>query len=96
MRRSVLYTAGLMIAGGASLLFAGPAAAAPSTTASFCCSYPSYSSSNYQYLGQSNYTNQTTLNNVGNPQLGLINFNGGGSAGSSNYTSQFGGISNGW
>jgi hypothetical protein len=44
-----------------------------------------------QYLNQISITNQYVLNNVGNTQIGSGNYNGGGSAAVSSYTSQVGG-----
>ena len=97
MRRTVLYTAGLMFAAGASLALAGPASAAPAA-ATTCCSFsgfaapnhPSYSSN--QWLNQTSTTNQQVLNNVGNSQYGLLNINGGGTASATSTTNQVGRI----
>ncbi|HEY0002133.1 MAG TPA: hypothetical protein VGB74_16900 [Actinoplanes sp.] len=102
MRRTVLYTAGLLFAAGTTLALAGPASAAPAAdTKSKCCgstssSTPKFTGYSSQWLGQASVTNQTVLNNVGNPQIGLGNYNGGGSASATSYTSQIGGIFGGW
>jgi hypothetical protein len=90
MRRTLLYTGGLLFAAATSLALAGPASAAPQAPA------PSwFPSPNYQYLGQTAVTSQTTLNNIGNPQIGFGNYNGGGSANSISYTSLSGSNWNG-
>jgi hypothetical protein len=86
MKRALMYTGGLMFAAAASLALAGPASAAPKAPAPSWFNIP-----NYQYLGQSAVTTQTTLNNIGNPQIGFGNYNGGGSANSVSSTSVIGG-----
>ncbi|HEX9999293.1 MAG TPA: hypothetical protein VGB74_02470 [Actinoplanes sp.] len=166
MRRTVLYTAGLIFAAGTSLGLAGPASAAPAAPAAAdtksCChgssghsphrqqnfgsnhhqqrdfaphrqqqrnfgqhgqqqrnfgpqqrrSTPQQHSipqrqgqgqgstprNNLSYLGlsQISIVNQIVLNNVGNPQIGLGNYNGGGSASATSATSQVSGLSGGW
>lgn len=94
MHRALMYTGGLMFAAAASLALAAPASAAPKAPApgwgGFGISIPSY-----QYLGQSAVTTQTTLNNIGNPQIGFGNYNGGGSANSISSTSLFGSLRGG-
>jgi hypothetical protein len=81
MRRTILYTTGLMVAAGASLALAAPASASPACWG--CSPY----NTNLQSLTQTAVTNQTVLNNIGNPQIGVSlfgggvsNFNGGGTA----------------
>jgi hypothetical protein len=86
MRRTILYTTGLMIAAGASLALAGPASAAPAP------SHPNYTNilspnTNLQYLGQTSVTTQTVLNNIGNTTIGGSNY--GGSASAVSYTGQY-------
>jgi hypothetical protein len=107
MRRTILLTAGLMMAAGASLALAGPASAAPKAPAP-CCGSGSFhpSNSNLQFLGQSTYQNQTSLNNIGNPQIALglfgsaSNTNSGGiltaTQASSQSAQQFGGAGVGY
>lgn len=91
MRRTVKFAAGLLLAAGASIALSSPASAAPAPSGP--PSVPSNPASSYQYHGLStNWTNQTTLNNFGNPQVGLFNYNGGGVAVSSNATGQYGGL----
>ena len=82
MRRTILYTAGLMIAAGASLALAGPASAAPKNPTPHWGGYNSYShSAPVVVIGQSAWRSPTVLvNNVGNWQGDLCDYNRGGSA----------------
>jgi len=81
MRRTLLYTGGLLFAAAASLALAGPASAATKAPA------PSWSP---QYLSQSAWNTQVTLNDIGNTQLGYVNYNDHNSANSLSYIGQSG------
>ena len=90
MRRSVRYTAGLLIAAGASLAFAGPASAA--TTGGVPNWYaPVTYNAPAQFLGQAAFSGQQVANNFGNGQFGTSNWNTGGTAVASNGTGQYAG-----
>jgi hypothetical protein len=126
MRRTLLYTAGLTIAAGASLALAGPASAAPQAPAStaaakFCCHGQGSGFSQGRGFGQGSrfnqpsrvparqfsprglgglggslgtitVINQIVLNDIGNTQIGNGNYNGGGTASATSFTSQFSSI----
>jgi hypothetical protein len=98
MRRTLLFTAGLMMAAGASLALAGPASAAPSATAG-CCYNPGNSTYNTSFLSPntnvqlanlSSVTTQTNLANVGSPVTSVFGnaVGGGGTAYSNSWTTQ--------
>ena len=60
MRRTLLFTAGLIVAAGTSLALAGPASAAPSG----CCSYPSYPTYNTSLLSPNTNVQLANLSSV--------------------------------
>ena len=78
MRRTILYTAGLMIAAGASLALAGPASAAPKTPTPNWGGYSYTHSAPALVLGQTGWRHPTVLvNNVGGLHSGLCDYNRG-------------------
>ncbi|MCU7722976.1 hypothetical protein ODJ79_04545 [Actinoplanes sp. KI2] len=92
MRRTVLYSAGLLVAAGASLALAGPASAAPSVAGPCCNAGSAYGGfSSVPYPMQINVSNQIALSNIGVTQLGSGNSLGGGSLYLTNHQTNLGG-----
>ncbi|GAA1636343.1 hypothetical protein [Actinoplanes couchii] len=96
MRNTVRYTAGLMVAAGAVLAFSTPAMAADNGRernrgGGDRFSLSSIDADYYQSnrASNSNWNNQTVLNNIGNTQYGKNNYNGGGTAFAINSTDQY-------
>ncbi|MCU7722973.1 hypothetical protein ODJ79_04530 [Actinoplanes sp. KI2] len=92
MRRTLLFTAGLMVAAGTSLALAGPASAAPAS----CCYYPSSThntgilspNTNVQLANLSTVVANTNLSNIGNPTTSVFG-NAYGSSGGSIYSNTY-------